>query len=144
MRARKRKHNKIVKAKRREWVNARGNGLWAMGKGRSKDCWIAKRIMIKRMPSSIREKAQISTEPKARGVKMIKEIRMNLIRLFNIKDGNRLWDVGSLAIEDSLRIFGHHLAGFRFSHNSGCSLDCGRKNGRSTILGMGVGSNDLD
>jgi hypothetical protein len=41
--------------------------------------WMAQRMMINRMPSSIREKAQSSTEPKAMGVKMIKRIKITLI-----------------------------------------------------------------
>jgi hypothetical protein len=38
------------------------------------------RIMIKRMPSSIREKAQSSLEPKAMGVKMMSATRINLMK----------------------------------------------------------------
>jgi hypothetical protein len=37
--------------------------------------------MIKRMPNSIRENAQMSIEPKAMGVKMKRRMRMNLIAL---------------------------------------------------------------
>jgi hypothetical protein len=37
------------------------------------------RTMIKRMPSSMSEKAQSSTEPKAMGVKINRPIRMKLM-----------------------------------------------------------------
>jgi hypothetical protein len=36
--------------------------------------------MINKMPSSISEKAQISIDPKARGVKRIKAMRRSLMR----------------------------------------------------------------
>jgi hypothetical protein len=39
---------------------------------------------MNRMPSSIREKAQGSMEPKAMGVKIKRRIRVNLIALVNI------------------------------------------------------------
>jgi hypothetical protein len=45
---------------------------------------MAQRMMIKRMPSSINEKAQSSTEPKAMGVKMRRRIKINLINKFNL------------------------------------------------------------
>jgi hypothetical protein len=41
----------------------------------------AQRIMINRMPSSMTEKAQSSTEPKAMGVKTIKKMRMDLMTM---------------------------------------------------------------
>jgi len=41
--------------------------------------WMAQRIIIKRMPNSMREKAHSSIEPKAMGVDMIRKIRMKLI-----------------------------------------------------------------
>jgi hypothetical protein len=41
---------------------------------------MAQRMMIKRMPSSINEKAQSSTEPKAMGVKMRRKMRMDLMK----------------------------------------------------------------
>jgi len=41
-------------------------------------------MMIKRMPSSINEKAQSSTEPKAMGVKMRRRMRISFIRKLNI------------------------------------------------------------
>jgi len=41
---------------------------------------MAQRIMIKRMPSSIREKAQISIDPNAMGVKMSRKIRINFMK----------------------------------------------------------------
>jgi hypothetical protein len=43
--------------------------------------WMVQRMMIKRMPSSIRENAQSSTEPKNIGVKIKRRIRRNLIRM---------------------------------------------------------------
>jgi hypothetical protein len=43
--------------------------------------WIDQRATIKRMPSSMMEKAQISKEPKATGVKMMSSIRIDLIRI---------------------------------------------------------------
>ena len=46
--------------------------------------WMAQRMMIKRMPSSINEKAQSSTEPKAMGVKMRRRIKINLMNKFNL------------------------------------------------------------
>jgi len=41
---------------------------------------MAQRIIISRMPSSIMEKAQSSTEPKAMGVKMMRKMRMSLMK----------------------------------------------------------------
>jgi hypothetical protein len=41
--------------------------------------WMAQRMIIKRMPSSMREKAQSSTEPKAMGVKISRRMRINLM-----------------------------------------------------------------
>jgi len=46
---------------------------------RSNNDWQAQRTRISRIPSSIRENAQSSTEPKATGVKMIKRIKITLI-----------------------------------------------------------------
>jgi hypothetical protein len=45
---------------------------------------MAQSMMIKRMPSSIMEKAQSSTEPKAMGVKMRRKMRMDLMKKLNI------------------------------------------------------------
>jgi hypothetical protein len=42
--------------------------------------WMAQRIMIKRMPSSIREKAQTSIDPSAMGVETRRKIRISLMR----------------------------------------------------------------
>jgi hypothetical protein len=44
--------------------------------------------MIRKIPSSIREKAQISMEPKAMGVKMRRRIRRIWISLSNIVIGS--------------------------------------------------------
>jgi hypothetical protein len=41
--------------------------------------WIAHRMIIKRMPSSIKEKAQKSIDPKATGVKIIRKMRVYLL-----------------------------------------------------------------
>jgi hypothetical protein len=41
---------------------------------------MAQRMRTNRIPSSIKENAQSSTEPKAMGVKTMREIMMNLIR----------------------------------------------------------------
>jgi len=41
-------------------------------------------MMIKRIPSSIKEKAQSSMEPKAMGVKMRRRMRMSLMKWLNI------------------------------------------------------------
>jgi hypothetical protein len=40
---------------------------------------MAQRMIINRIPISMREKARSSTEPKAMGVKMIKRIKITLI-----------------------------------------------------------------
>jgi len=42
------------------------------------------RMMRRRMPSSIKEKAQISIDPNAMGVKMKSRMSMNFIVLLNI------------------------------------------------------------
>jgi hypothetical protein len=42
--------------------------------------------MIKRMPSSMSEKAQSSIAPKAMGVKIIKKIRKSVMIVLNIDD----------------------------------------------------------
>jgi hypothetical protein len=47
--------------------------------------------MIKRIPSSIREKAQISIDPNAMGVKMSRRARRNLIALSYIDYYSRAW-----------------------------------------------------
>jgi len=49
---------------------------------------MAQRMMINRMPSSMREKAQSSIEPKARGVKMIRRMSINLIKKLIIAQCN--------------------------------------------------------
>ncbi len=48
------------------------------------------RIMINKMPSSMMEKAQSSTEPKAMGVKIIRMIRISLIMIFNIAQSSKV------------------------------------------------------
>jgi hypothetical protein len=48
---------------------------------------MAQRIVIKRMPNSMREKAQKSIAPKATGVKMNRRIRVSLI-ILSIIDSN--------------------------------------------------------
>jgi hypothetical protein len=45
---------------------------------------MAQRAMRRRMPNSIKEKAQISIDPNAMGVKMRSKIRMSLIVLLSI------------------------------------------------------------
>jgi hypothetical protein len=55
-----------------------------MDDGKNKDVLdlmesIDQRMMIKRMPSSMMEKAQSSMEPKAIGVKRIRKMRMDLM-----------------------------------------------------------------
>ena len=51
---------------------------------------MAPRMRIARMPSSINEKAHISIEPKAMGVKIKRIMRIILIRLSNIAQGSKL------------------------------------------------------
>jgi hypothetical protein len=46
--------------------------------------WMAQRMIMNRMPSSIRENAQSSIEPKAMGVKIRRRIRVNLMALLSI------------------------------------------------------------
>ncbi len=43
--------------------------------------WMAQRMRIKRMPSSMEEKAQSSIEPKAMGVKIMRRMRMDLMTM---------------------------------------------------------------
>ena len=50
---------------------------------------------MKRIPISIMEKAQMSIDPKAMGVKIKREIRRNLMTLFNI--GSMLKVKGSMS-----------------------------------------------
>jgi hypothetical protein len=45
---------------------------------------MAQRMIMKRMPSSIKEKAQISIDPNAMGVKMKRKKRTNFIVLLSI------------------------------------------------------------
>jgi hypothetical protein len=52
--------------------------------GGEKSLPIVARMITNRMPSSIEEKAQISIEPRAIGVKMKREIRMSFMRVSNI------------------------------------------------------------
>jgi hypothetical protein len=54
------------------------------GRNRTIPVWMAHRIMINRIPSSMSEKPQISIEPKAKGVKRIKAMRRILITLLII------------------------------------------------------------
>jgi hypothetical protein len=51
---------------------------------------MAQRIRITRMPSSIREKAHSSMEPKKIGVKINREIRMSLMAKLNIAQSSKL------------------------------------------------------
>jgi len=46
-------------------------------------------MMINKMPSSINEKAQSSTDPKAIGVKMIKRMRMSLMKRLSIAQSSK-------------------------------------------------------
>jgi len=46
--------------------------------------WIDQRAMRRRMPNSIKEKAQISIDPNAMGVKMRRKMRMSFIVLLSI------------------------------------------------------------
>ena len=52
--------------------------------------WMAQRTIIKRMPSSISEKAHSSTEPKAMGVKIRRIIKISFMILFNIAQSSKL------------------------------------------------------
>jgi hypothetical protein len=45
---------------------------------------MAQRIITKRMPSSINEKAHTSTEPKGMGVKISKKMRINFMIVLSI------------------------------------------------------------
>jgi hypothetical protein len=49
--------------------------------------WIAQRTIIKRIPSSITERAQSSIEPKIMGVKISKKMRISLIKKISIVIG---------------------------------------------------------
>ncbi|MGA2468152.1 MAG: hypothetical protein ABSH06_27880 [Thermodesulfobacteriota bacterium] len=51
---------------------------------------MAQRTIIKRMPSSISEKAHSSTEPKAMGVKIRRIIKISFMILFNIAQSSKL------------------------------------------------------
>jgi hypothetical protein len=46
--------------------------------------WMAHKMIMSRMPSSIKENAQSSIEPKAMGVKIKRNIRINLMALLSI------------------------------------------------------------
>jgi flagellar biosynthesis protein FlhB len=77
-RRRKRERRKIGKVK----FGVRSSELRDFSEtvGRTIILWMAQRMRINRIPSSIKENAQSSTEPKAMGVKTMREIMMNLIR----------------------------------------------------------------
>jgi hypothetical protein len=51
---------------------------------------MAQRMMINRMPSSMREKAWSSFEPKAMGVKMIRRMSIDLIKKLIIAQSSKL------------------------------------------------------
>jgi len=46
--------------------------------------------MINKMPSSMMEKDQSSTEPKAMGVKIMRNMRISLMRKLNIAQSSKL------------------------------------------------------
>jgi hypothetical protein len=52
--------------------------------------WMDQRTIISKIPSSMMEKAQSSTEPKAMGVKIIKRMRMDLMRELIIAQSSML------------------------------------------------------
>jgi hypothetical protein len=66
------------KRERRTAGRAEGRGRVSEGGVENAD-WRAHRMTIKRMPNSMIEKAQSSTDPKATGVKISKRMRMSLI-----------------------------------------------------------------
>jgi hypothetical protein len=66
--------------------------------GGEKSLPIVARMITNRMPSSINEKAQISIEPKAIGVKMKREIRMSFMRVSNILVCLVVWPVWSFGL----------------------------------------------
>jgi len=77
MRRRKRERRTIGIADCRLWIGE----LKDLSEARSRTIpvWTAHRIMTKRIPRSMTEKAQSSMEPKAMGVKMIRKMRMSVI-----------------------------------------------------------------
>jgi hypothetical protein len=60
---------------------------------------IVKRIIIKRIPSSIKEKAQTSIEPKAMGVNISKKMRINFMIVLIIAQSSKLCIVYALMRE---------------------------------------------
>jgi hypothetical protein len=60
-----------------------------MREGVNADC-IAQRTIMRRMPSSINEKAQSSIEPKIMGVKISKKIRIYFMTLSIIAQSSKL------------------------------------------------------
>jgi hypothetical protein len=73
-RIKKRQMNRISYFKLR---TPAGNGLKPFPTELRAKFWVAQRTMTRRMPSSIREKAQSSIDPKATGVKMKRIIRIS-------------------------------------------------------------------
>ena len=68
---------------------------WRIADGGEKSLPIVARMITNRMPSSIEEKAQISIEPRAIGVKMKREIRMSFMRVSNILVYLVVWSIWS-------------------------------------------------